>query len=486
MALEKSAMDFPSSSSYEISPSRVASTRQRSGSLWATLGLAIEYARSEAAIEGRPWRGGGLADVEAKDLWQVDGESARQLFWRCTSRFQPSVWAAKMKGAVVKETVRLEGLIEREYDLVTVSFGMAWGGWSGPEMRAWFDSKIKLLSRWNTGQTAAKNQVFLVMATPQISVEAGPGLVRPSRPHWHLVLAVARKNGGADRRFRLLFALTKLKSLLGVSVFWDGRFLGLAEAKEGSVARLVGYLLRYPISLKSREIDGGGRRLEIPFRAPSGLRLSDTLPRGSGLQRVRAGAMPPLPCGWDGLTDPVVLVPCFEALAEFKCLRTYAAPSGFSEAKEGSQANLSAPCNSSSSVPVSPLAVRNPPKKRDFPMKKRPAKPPPNKGRPNQVLTRWVVEDPKTGLWRTCALVRNFTRREEFELANPDLAEQWKIEKTLRIFSLFSTKERPFLADFRPKMYTLEGENKHSLRHGCSEAQGPRLRTNPPPSPRKN
>lgn len=333
----------------------------RKRSLYATLGWVLDYGRSAAAHHnaqailtvGRvnnkdnrqtvdftdeqikpleKWQGGGFDDVEKKGLkFEWKGEK-KILTWRTTNRLQKRVWDDQIEDRIDREIERLSPYLKK-YSFTSLEFGRDWTTESGLVQRKWLEDKIKRIRRFNASPAATKSGVFLVLRAAHIEVQTGNGLLRPMRPHWHLVVMIRRYPPGKNQRRRLDLAVAQLRQLVAAEVTYKWQL----ARDQLELRRLLEYLLRYPAQLvHPTDMRKDGLRRKIDLDAPKeGLRLVTFPPAWSKWKKREPAALVshPVPSAWDGLTDPFVLLDPFKALAGLKNLQSYSPPSRHRRAK---------------------------------------------------------------------------------------------------------------------------------------------------------
>jgi hypothetical protein len=448
------------------------------GSPYATLGWVLDLARTEAALrnsnmtrrvgrinpyakdaDGGPvfdfedgaltlevqdvavapaieWKGGGFDHVEGEVPSPAGADGLKLMTWRTTNRLQKSTWDSEIEAVVDSETGRLAPLL-KYYDFISSVFGCDWTFASGRCQRAWFLTKIKCVNRYNASNVAKELGVYIMLRAGQIEVQAGQGLIRPMRPHWHLVLAVRHVLGHLTGLERLDEAALALKELVGAEVTHKGNFV----RNRGDLRRMLSYLLRYPVELvHPDERDENGLRRKICLDDPDeGLRLVDFPPVKANWQKhplpILPENAPPPP--WDGLTDPLVMLDPFKALAGLVIVKPYNLPG--TPRKETTPAAKEKQKRKKARLKLRAAMLKTwillwPSVKfwlvdiilRAFQPTRRPRR---RKKLKNVVVRRHLKTNKKTGKTKLIAMVMGATSLAEIRAAYPDLAAEWDAEK---------------------------------------------------------
>ncbi len=398
-----------------------------------TLKLPVQDVAVAPPIE---WKGGGFDHVEGEVPSPASADGLKLMTWRTSNRLQKSTWDSEIEAVVDRETSRL-ALLLKIYDFISAVFGCDWTLASGRCQRAWLSDKIKCVNRYNASKAAKEWGVYLMLRAGQIEVQAGEGFISPMRPHWHLVLAVSRELGYLSRLERLDEAILTLEELVGAKVTYKGDF---ARTRE-DIRRMLEYLLRYPVELvHPTEKEENGLRRKIDLDDPKeGLRLV-------GFPPVKANwhshSMPILPketppAAWDGLTDSLVMLEPFKALAGLVIIKPYnlpgtprktASPAGKEKQKRKKARLKLRAAMQETWILLWPWVKFH---LVDFFLRKllrTPVRAPREKPK-NVVVRRTIKKNKRTGKTKLVAMIMGATNLEEIRASHPDLAKEWDKEK---------------------------------------------------------
>ena len=410
-------------------------------SLPTTIAVIASHAQGEAGIHGRRIRCGKIRDIEPEDLTYLDALMEERLYWQYGGRWQPSQWRAETKPVIRRETERLTPFLRSGYTYVHATFGVSAGKYDGPDMRAWLKAKITKLNRLNASKLFKQYGVRLELSGSHIDIHAGSGLVRPMRPHWHLLL---RFKKGEDRQAlhaTINLILEHIRVLVGCMVTTKrprehSRAVCLVNDRD-YLANTIAYILAYPIQLLDpNRLDKDGLHVGLPLH--KGLRLQPKPKPSSQSPPLPPGLPPPPPPPpKDGLTHALALSPAIDALAGAHTYRTYGKKRKRAKPLEGT---LCVSCDGTEPVAgadgaknTSPEALPGSDTEGDLRKNgsRRGKAQMTARSGPNTIIAVWQKEHPTIG-WMTCVKVKHFTNRPELEAALQRQGRGWVVASWIK------------------------------------------------------